>query len=86
MIEAHANARYAHQKDVLLCTCTLSFLAPRLTGIQLRSVARHHNIFIGTKRTVSEAVGTVIQHQCNNCDKYISVFRQSKQYKPSQKK
>ena len=86
MIEAHAIARYAQQKDVLLCTCTLSFLSPRLTGIQLRSIARHHNIFIGTRRTVSEAASTVIQHQCNNCNKYISVFKQSKQYKPSQKR
>ena len=67
MVETHARTRYARRKDVIVCICPLSFLVPKLTVIQLRLVATHHNIFVGARWSRSQIMNAVSQHKCNDC-------------------
>jgi hypothetical protein len=82
MVEAHAKARFATHKNVVVYNCALDFLWHRLTAIQLRTVAGNHNIFVGARWSLSQCQEALRAHTCEHCANYLSVFeviRQTKQ-------
>ena len=74
IVEAHAQTRHANCKDAIICECPIPFIVPRLTGAQLRNVAAHHNLFVGSTWTVSKARSALLAHACNNCTQCLSTF------------
>jgi len=75
MAQANVEAHSVNQKT-FICYCTLDYLAPQLTQAQLRLVAHHHNIFIGTGWTSEQSRSALLAHECNGCPRYLSLFKE----------